>query len=638
MATNRIEHFLLPENTNSLYKNEAISSISLTKEVAEKINEIVDRLNDIATTDISWKQEVEGKINKGVLYMKDNLVNTIHDLFDLVGLDVIEREVKENNSLLNTRLDNLLGLVKEGTTTMDAEIIDGRVADGGYSYSTIGEAIRTQISALEEAYGDYEHVDCGDPFENKLYDVRTGTIVSYASGNYIDYELEGEKILKVDGYSYSSNEKYPLATFYGADGEIVLAVRKADKDVEVRGAIVPVPAGAVRVVVQGQRDCKASISAFVKRSLLEDMKKCMSMTAANGDFVEVREYVKLTEDNAQVEDDCIYKADGLNYLPSNSKYSTITYKIPEGTRQVILDCYKVGKNGGAFLDEHYNIIATISTEDPDHLAVKRVPDDAVYMAVTAEKSNKFNYITLIKNVQKASTNHWAGKKVVMIGQSVPFGAVAGKSYIVECANALGFELVNASVPGQAVHLNAGSGSLCMGLYEYIQKGIEIPDEPIPYQPGGQYNNYYRTWNNVIIDNPDADMYLFDVLPNNTNFDTSEFDRFDFKNWTYSGDDFINSRNTFQGAMIFLMDKLYQYNPNARVAFVVSSEYNYDHVDALEAVAKKLRIPVIDLWGKMNFNKKTAKALKSNDGTDTHPSAFAHELMGKMMTNEMLLIA
>ena len=38
---NTIKHFLLPENTNDLYKKEARSSIALTKEVADKINEIV---------------------------------------------------------------------------------------------------------------------------------------------------------------------------------------------------------------------------------------------------------------------------------------------------------------------------------------------------------------------------------------------------------------------------------------------------------------------------------------------------------------------------------------------------------------------------------------------------------------------
>lgn len=34
----KIEHFMLLEHTNGLYKNEAISSIELTKNVADKTN------------------------------------------------------------------------------------------------------------------------------------------------------------------------------------------------------------------------------------------------------------------------------------------------------------------------------------------------------------------------------------------------------------------------------------------------------------------------------------------------------------------------------------------------------------------------------------------------------------------------
>lgn len=78
-----IKHFMLPEHTNNLYKEEAISSISLTREVADKINEIVDELNESSKIDLEWKQEQEGIIRKGVLYMKDNLLNTLHDLLEL---------------------------------------------------------------------------------------------------------------------------------------------------------------------------------------------------------------------------------------------------------------------------------------------------------------------------------------------------------------------------------------------------------------------------------------------------------------------------------------------------------------------------------------------------------------------------
>lgn len=80
---NEIKHFLLPEQSNELYKKEAFSSIYLTKEVAEKINELVDAYNTLNKGILAKEQEQDGRIAKGVLFMKDNLLNSLHDLFEL---------------------------------------------------------------------------------------------------------------------------------------------------------------------------------------------------------------------------------------------------------------------------------------------------------------------------------------------------------------------------------------------------------------------------------------------------------------------------------------------------------------------------------------------------------------------------
>lgn len=84
---NEIKHFMLPEHTNTLYEKEAVSSISLTKEVAAKINELVDAYNSFSKVDHEWKQTQEGTIRKGIVYMKDNLINTLHDLLELYKND-----------------------------------------------------------------------------------------------------------------------------------------------------------------------------------------------------------------------------------------------------------------------------------------------------------------------------------------------------------------------------------------------------------------------------------------------------------------------------------------------------------------------------------------------------------------------
>lgn len=113
----QIKHFMLPENSNSLYEKEAISSISLTKDVAEKINEIVDALNQLGTTDLAWKHEIEGKVNKGVLYMKDNLVNALEDLLKIYDEEIIKRRVTDmyNEEVKNIITPQMFGAVGDGS-------------------------------------------------------------------------------------------------------------------------------------------------------------------------------------------------------------------------------------------------------------------------------------------------------------------------------------------------------------------------------------------------------------------------------------------------------------------------------------------------------------------------------------------
>lgn len=114
----KISHFTLPEHTNSLYKNEAISSISLTKNIAGKINELVDAYNNLSSDDLKWKQEQEGRIRKGVIYMKDNLLNSIHDLFNTLNDSGEFKDILSDVVLGDLKADiEATNLFYEGITT-----------------------------------------------------------------------------------------------------------------------------------------------------------------------------------------------------------------------------------------------------------------------------------------------------------------------------------------------------------------------------------------------------------------------------------------------------------------------------------------------------------------------------------------
>lgn len=188
---NTIKHFMLPEHTNNLYKNEAISSISLTKDVASKINELVDAYNELSKVNYEKIQEQDGKIRKGILYMKDNLINTLDDLMNQLKMSgfiddrIISNmtELTEETKQLTARLNNLLGSVTTGSTSADAELIDLRVDYNGNIYSTAGESVRKNIdSKLDDDF----------LFEKGFKPLRKGQLTyNYnGSGTYISDNTE----------------------------------------------------------------------------------------------------------------------------------------------------------------------------------------------------------------------------------------------------------------------------------------------------------------------------------------------------------------------------------------------------------------------------------------------------------------
>lgn len=188
----KLEHYTLPENTNSLYEKEAISSIGLTRDVADKINEIVDLVDELSKTDLEWKQEQEGTIRKAIIYIKDNLANTLYDLTVLLeNKGFFESNVNKYTSDLEKRLNQAIAAL-----TVDNELIDVRVGADGKEYETAGEAIREQLRSLftfDVNYVQNVYIDGTDGSE-KPY-TRTGAS-KYFTSEYVDVTGCDEIVLK----------------------------------------------------------------------------------------------------------------------------------------------------------------------------------------------------------------------------------------------------------------------------------------------------------------------------------------------------------------------------------------------------------------------------------------------------------
>lgn len=380
----------------------------------------------------------------------------------------------------------------------------------------------------------------------------------------------------------------------------------------------------------------------------------------------------------------LYYGGQFHEEPEGNFWTIVFKQVINKYDSLDLSNYVIGVTGGAILDKNGNVVEEFSTAnggDSDF----QVPVNAYKLAMTINKnypygnyvigkykvlSTKFSIPDLV--LQKGQSgevtyngNQWFGKKICIIGTSVAYGSNAEKAYAKIASERLGFEIVPAGVPGLAIHAKIDNdhgsiiapltyGSTCLSKAEYEaakQAGattITIPETPKPtdgnsWKPGddSNYNSYYRTWENVFsAKNADVDLWVYSVVPNNTNFENADWENFNKDTWSYNdGRGFAEHRTTFLGALLFLMDKMYTLNPNARMVLVLDSAFEYANGKAdFQKISELWNIPIIDLWGKINTSPKSLQVIKSKNGTDNHPSTFGQERLGDMFTNELLLIS
>ena len=414
---------------------------------------------------------------------------------------------------------------------------------------------------------------------------------------------------------------------------------------------------------------------------------------ADAQSFEKRTTITLSAENTTLKNG-LYNKNGFIENTDTPVYQSLLYGNISNYNRIDISNYNVGVTGGAFLDSDEKVLKAFSSDSgADH--VLGIPKDAVTIAITVHVSSKYHDIygitTLndyylnnlhVKTSQleydkplQLNNNQWYGKKLCVIGTSVAHGSNAETAYGYIAQQKLGFKMIPAGVPGQAIHgktvsyteggiqktilspLTYGSGSLTKEEYVAAKTvkdagistdvvGMTISESPNnPDNWAGEdkaYNNYYRTWENLFTaENQDVALWIYATAPNNTNFNLDDWNKFDTSNWRYKdGTSFDEHRTTFLGAMLYLMDKMYENQPKARMILVLDSAF--EHTDDrgkgnMELLSKTFNIPLIDLWSKTNTSPKSKLQTLSLNGTNAHPSTFGHEIMGDIFTNELLLV-
>lgn len=260
--------------------------------------------------------------------------------------------------------------------------------------------------------------------------------------------------------------------------------------------------------------------------------------------------------------------------------------------------------------------------------VTRIPSGAASYDSRENSNIKVTFPWLI-----APNNQWAGKKIVWLGGSVPYGKGSEVSYPDLIAKRLQCEVVNTAMPDQALHIGEdgrpiGEGASCLSIAEYKALGIDDPG--------------YRSYENCLL-HQNADLYVFDCEYGNFHSDLNDFEAFDFTTWKYRGNDAVSlHRKSYLGALIYMLTQLFKENPKARIVFV--GEYGYVNDEMFghpypfrnntSQIATALNAAYINVFDKLQYNAFNKSMLCDSVGL---PTTETHKMIADILTNELLLI-
>lgn len=132
----KIKHYSLTAPA-SIYDEEALTALELAGRTAAKVNEAVDAFNELeASVPVQIAEDVKKHIEAGDF----------------------DEQISEHLGDLNGRVDNLLGSVPVGGTSMDAEIVDARRNVFGNNIQNLGNRLRVLESEIAIAANGHGYV------------------------------------------------------------------------------------------------------------------------------------------------------------------------------------------------------------------------------------------------------------------------------------------------------------------------------------------------------------------------------------------------------------------------------------------------------------------------------------------------
>lgn len=248
-------------------------------------------------------------------------------------------------------------------------------------------------------------------------------------------------------------------------------------------------------------------------------------------------------------------------------------------------------------------------------------------------------------VQLGKINHWKGKIMCAFGASGTYGATS-VSFPIEVGKILDCTVRNfAKYSGGTRYYDTamdGNGNITRcGLSSTIAEYTAIG--------GTAYSA--NTWENAFT--TDLDLVIFGEGDSNCPggdelIELIQLPTQNNKHFTYSnGDTLEQHRNSYIGALVYLLDKLWGINPACRVVFTNDYLYigDYSTISGLrnrtKALCEKLCLPNIQIWQKLGwswYNQHIYMSHTSNPNDTVHPNELGTKKVAQIYANELLLIS
>lgn len=200
MSINPLNHHYAMENPPSVYDEEAMTALELAGRTAAKVNECVEVCNQIPDTVANTVQEhiaggsFDKQIDKSLGDLEATVTAEMEETRQATAKTMSDTQANLHSqyTALEGRVTNLATL-REGSTTGDAELVDGRTGDDGTIYQNIGDAIREQAGERMRMYPTIifsntyaTHLpDANGARDNTIYNIQcAGNLPANLPGNY----------------------------------------------------------------------------------------------------------------------------------------------------------------------------------------------------------------------------------------------------------------------------------------------------------------------------------------------------------------------------------------------------------------------------------------------------------------------